>query len=313
VSSALPVPRAPLGRRMARYKTLYLFLLPAVAVCLVFFYRPMLGLIMAFQDYSITKGLAGSPFVGLKHFAAFLGNPDFYAALRNTLVINGLNIAIGFPLPIILALALNALPDGPFKKSTQTISYLPHFISWVVIAGLMYKILDAQSGVVNLGLKALGGESVPFLRQPQSFWPLITTVAILKDLGWNTIIFLAALSSIDVEQYEAAIVDGATGWQRLTHVTLPGIAPVIGLMFIFTIGMIFSANGNVSFDAIFNMRNALVRETANTIDYYIYQEGVGQNRMSFAAAVGFAQNIVSFAIVMGANALSRRIRGYGAF
>jgi putative aldouronate transport system permease protein len=313
VSSTVIVPRAPLGKRMARYRTLYLFLLPAAAVCLVFFYRPMVGLIMAFQDYSITKGMAGSPFVGLKHFRAFLTNPDFYAALRNTLVINGLNIAIGFPLPIILALALNALPDGAFKKATQTISYLPHFISWVVIAGLMYKILDAQSGVVNLGLRALGGQAVPFLRQPESFWPLITIVAILKDVGWNTIIFLAALSSIDVEQYEAAIVDGATGWQRLTSITLPGIAPVIGLMFIFTIGMIFSANGNVSFDAIFNMRNALVRDTANTIDYYIYQEGVSQNRMSFAAAVGMAQNVVSFAIVMGANALSRRIRGYGAF
>ncbi len=313
MSSVLLVPRAPLAKRMARHKTLYLFLLPAVAVCLVFFYRPMVGLIMAFQDYGITKGLAHSPFVGLKHFQVFLTDPDFYRSLRNTLVINGLNIAIGFPLPIILALALNALPDGPFKKTTQTISYPPHFISWVVIAGLLYRILDAQSGVVNLGLKTLGASPVPFMRQSQSFWPIITTVAILKDLGWNTIIFLAALASIDAEQYEAAIVDGATGWQRLTHVTLPGIAPVIGLMFIFTIGMIFSANGNVSFDAIFNMRNALVRDTANTVDYYIYQEGLEQNRMSFAAAVGLAQNLVSFGIVMGANAVSRRIRGYGAF
>jgi len=268
---------------------------------------------MAFQNYKVTLGMFHSPFVGLANFVEFLRNPGFYLALRNTLVINGLSVAIGFPLPIIFALVINSMNDGSFKKVTQTISYLPHFISWVVIAGLMYKILDQESGAVNLLLKALGAQAVPFMRQPQSFWGIITAVAIWKELGWNTIIFLAALSSIDVEQYEAAIVDGASGWQRLSHVTLPGIAPVIGLMFIFTIGMIFSANGNVSFDAIFNMRNALVRDTANTIDYYIYQEGVGQNRMSFAAAVGMAQNVVSFAIVMGANALSRRIRGYGAF
>ena len=300
-------------REIRRHRALYLFLVPAVSVSLVFFYRPMVGLIMAFQDYKVTLGMFGSPFVGLKHFQSFLANPYFYLALRNTLVINGLNILIGFPLPILLALAIHSIKDGPFKNVTQTISYLPHFISWVVIAGLVYKILDSQSGAVNLLLRALGRESVPFMRQPESFWAIITTVAILKELGWNTIIYLAALSSIDMEQYEAATIDGARGAQKLLYVTLPGIAPVIALMFIFTIGTIFSANGTVSFDAIFNLRNALVSETANTVDYFIYQEGVMSNRMSFAAAVGLAQNGVSLVIVLGANALSRRIRGYGAF
>ena len=300
-------------KEMQKHRTLYLFLLPAICLCLVFFYRPMVGLIMAFQDYKITKGMFHSPFVGLANFREFLRNPNFYQTLRNTLVINGLSIAIGFPLPIIFALAIHSLSDGPFKRITQTISYLPHFISWVVIAGLAYKILDQESGAVNLLLRLLGARAVPFMRQPQSFWGIITFVAIWKELGWNTIIFLAALASIDMEQYEAAIIDGATGFQKLAYITVPGIAPVIALMFIFTIGNLFNANGNVSFDAIFNMRNALVSDTANTIDYFIYQEGVSSNRMSFAAAIGFSQNLISFLVVMSANALSRRIRGYGAF
>ncbi len=300
-------------KEVSRHRTLYLFLLPAIAVCLVFFYRPMVGLIMAFQNYKVTLGMYHSPFVGLKNFQEFLVNPGFWLTLRNTLVINGLSIAIGFPLPIILALVINTINPGPFKKVTQTISYLPHFISWVVIAGLMYKLLDPEIGAVNLLLKLLGARPVPFMRQPQSFWGIITAVAIWKEVGWNTIIFLAALASIDIEQYEAAIIDGATGWQKLWRITLPGIAPVIALMFIFTIGNLFNANGNVSFDAIFNMRNALVSDTANTVDYFIYQEGVSSNRMSFAAAIGFAQNLISLIVVLGANSISRKARGYGAF
>jgi putative aldouronate transport system permease protein len=299
-------------KEIRRHRMFYLFLLPAAVVCIIFFYRPMVGLIMAFQDYKISKGMFGSPIVGLKYFKEFLQNPFFYLALRNTLVINGLNIAIGFPLSIIFALVLNSFETGPFKKVTQTISYLPHFISWVVVAGLAYKLLDKESGAINLLFAAVGANKAPFMRQPESFWPIITVVSIWKELGWNTIIFLAALSSIDPELYEAAIIDGATTSQKLFYITLPSIAPVIGIMFIFTIGSLFSS-GNVSFDAIFNMRNALVSDTANTIDYFIYQEGVGKNRISFAAAIGFAQSIVSFVIVMGANSISKKVRGYGAF
>jgi putative aldouronate transport system permease protein len=305
--------RTDTWKEIRKHGTLYLFLLPAACLCLVFFYRPMVGLVMAFQDYKVTKGLWNSPFVGLANFREFLRNPNFFLTLRNTLVINGLNIGIGFPLPIVFALIIHSIPDGSFKRTTQTISYLPHFISWVVIAGLVYKILDHESGAVNLLLRLLGGKAVPFMRQQQSFWGIITFVAIWKELGWNTIIFLAALASIDMEQYEAAIIDGATGPQKLAYITLPGISPVIALMFIFTIGNLFNANGNVSFDAIFNMRNALVSDTANTIDFFIYQEGVSSNRMSFAAAIGFLQNLISFLVVMSANAVSRRIRGYGAF
>jgi putative aldouronate transport system permease protein len=300
-------------REIRKHGAFYLFLLPAAVVCVIFFYRPMVGLVMAFQDYNYAKGMFGSPVVGLKHFQEFLSNPYFYQALRNTLIINGLNIVIGFPLPIALALVIHSLGSGPFKRITQTISYLPHFISWVVIGGLAYKLLDKEAGAVNHLLEAFGAAPSPFMRRPESFWAIITVVSIWKELGWNTIIFLAALASIDVELYEAAIIDGANGLQKLNYITLPGISPVIGLMFIFTIGTLFNAGGNVSFDAIFNMRNALVSDTANTIDYFIYQEGVTNNRLSFAAAIGLAQSVVSFAIVMGSNSLSRRIRGYGAF
>jgi putative aldouronate transport system permease protein len=299
--------------QVRRNAGVYLFFVPAALVCVVFFYVPMAGLVMAFQDYKVAKGWLGSPLVGLKHFTAFLQSPYFYLSLRNTLAINGLNILIGFPLPIILALVLNSLDTGPFKRVTQTISYMPHFISWVVIGGLAYRLLDHEAGAVNLLLSALGGEKRAFMRQPESFWGIITCISIWKELGWNTIIYIAALSSIDVELYEAAMIDGANGFKRMASITLPGIAPVIALMFIFTIGNLFNAGGNVSFDAIFNMRNALVSDFSDTIDYFIYQEGIAKNRVSFASAVGFAQSIVSFIVVMAANALSRKVRGYGAF
>ena len=297
----------------ARYKTMYLFLLPAVILTMIFCYRPMVGVVMAFQDYDIVKGLYHSDFTGLANFKEFFQEKYFYQALKNTLGINILSIVIGFPLPIILAIIIFAIRDSIFKRVAQTISYLPHFISWVVVAGLVYRMLDSDSGIVNIVITKLGGEAVPFMRTPQYFWFIIVFTAIWKELGWNTIIYLAALSGIDAEQYEAAIVDGANGFQKLIYITLPGIAPTIGLLLIFTIGNLVNANGNVSFDAVFNLRNAMVSDTANTIDYYIYQEGVLGGRMAYSAAVGLAQNMVSLGLVLAANEISRKMRGYGAF
>lgn len=302
-----------LGRKILRYKTMYFFLLPAVVSVLVFSYRPMVGVIMAFQDYDIVKGLYRSPFVGLANFREFLTDKYFFEALKNTLGINLLSILFGFPLPIMFAIVIFSIRDSLFKKVTQTISYLPHFVSWVVIAGLIYKLLDQDTGIVNSILRPFVDEPIPFMRTPEYFWSVIIITAIWKELGWNTIIYLAALSGIDAEQYEAALVDGANGLQKLVYITLPGIAPTIGLLLIFTIGTIINSGGNVSFDAVFNLRNPMVSGTSTTIDYYIYQEGVLHGNMSFSAAMGIAQNVVSLGLVLLANGMSRKIRGYGAF
>lgn len=292
---------------------MYLFLLPALISVGVFAYTPMAGVIMAFQDYDIIAGIRNSPFVGLKHFYEFLTTPDFYLALKNTIGINLLSIVIGFPLPILFAIMVFSMRNSIYKKVTQTISYLPHFVSWVVVAGLVYKMVDIDTGVVNTVLEFFGGKPTAIMRVPEYFWSVIISTSIWKELGWNSIIYLAALAGIDAEQYEAAIVDGANGFHKLFYITIPGLLPVIGLMLIFTIGTLVNASGNVSFDAVFNLRNPILASTANTIDYYIYAEGVANSNMSFSAAIGLTQSLASLGLLLFANMISRKTQGYGAF
>jgi putative aldouronate transport system permease protein len=300
-------------RRINRYSTLYLFLIPAALIVLIFSYRPMIGVIMAFEKYDIVKGMFHSPFVGFENFKTFLNDKAFWSALRNTLAINSLYILIGFPLPIALAIMIFAMKDTVFKRITQTISYLPHFVSWVVIAGVVYKLLDVNSGIINILIKNLGGTPIPFMREPGYFWWLMTIVSIWKELGWNTIIYLAALAGIEAEQYEAAMVDGANGFQQLIYITLPGLAPIVGLMLIFTMGTLVSSSSATSFDAIYNLRNAIVASNADTLDYYIYAKGIIGVKYGLSTAAGLMLSLISLFMVLGSNAISRRIRGYGAF
>lgn len=301
----------PFMKKLAKYKVMYFFLLPAVLFCLVFNYAPMVGVIMSFEKYDVMKGMFASPFIGFENFAKFTREPEFYNALKNSIGLNVFSILIGFPMPIALAILIFSMRDNVFKRVTQTISYLPHFVSWVVIAGLIYKMLDKDTGVINICLKAFGVQPVSFMKEPKYFWWITIFTSIWKELGWNTIIYLAALSSIDVEQYEAAIVDGAKGYQKLFYITLPGLAPVISLILIFTIGSII--NGSISFDAIYNMRNPFVASASDTLDYYIYQQGIMRVDYGYSTAMGLVLSLVSFSLVMISNNLSRRIRGYGAF
>ncbi len=305
------VHRKSLLRRMWEHRVMYCFLLPAIIVLIVFAYTPMVGLVISFQNYDLVKGFSGSKWVGFKWFEKFLRDKDFYVALKNTLGINSLHMIIGFPLPIALAIGIFAMRPSKYKKITQTITYLPHFISWVVIAGLVYKMLDAETGIVNTMVKSLGGQATPFMREPRYFWSIIITVAIWKELGWNTIIYLAALSSIPSEQYEVAIVDGANSRQQLWYITLPSIAPTIGLMLIMTAGSL--VNGGIGFDAVYNLRNPFLAETANTLEYFTFSEGILRNKFSYSTAIGFAQGMVSLVLVVTANTISRKLRGYGAF
>lgn len=300
-------------RRLVKYRILYVFLIPAVITTIVFSYIPMGGVMMAFQDFKIHLGYLGSPLVGFKHFQAFLRNKDFYLALKNTLIINSLNIAIGFPLPILFALLLNEIRSSAFKRITQTITYLPHFISWIVIAGLFYRLLDYSTGSANQLIVALGGERVAFFREPSYFWTILIGLSLWKDFGWNSIIYLAAITGIEVEQYEAATVDGATRLQKAVFITLPAIFPVIALMLILTIGSLFASTSSSSFEAVYSLRNAMVNEASQVLDIYVYTEGIRFNRLPYAAAIGLAQSLVSFLMVCIANAASRRLRGYGAF
>ena len=302
-----------LRKRIYQYRVQYLFLVPAFVAVIIFAYIPMAGVVMSFMDYDILKGPFHSPWVGLEHFQEFLTDPEFWQSLKNTVGINGLSILFGFPLPIIVAIAIFSVKDGPFKRVTQTISYLPHFVSWVVVGGLVYKLLDENTGAINTLIKACGGDAIAFMRDPGWFWPVIIITCIWKELGWNTIIYLAALSGIDSEQYEAALVDGAKSWQRLIYITIPSILPIVGLILIMTVGNLINSNGSASFDAVYNLRNALTATSSDTLDYYIFSQGIQHNEYSYAAALGLVQGLVSLVLVMSANGISRKTQGYGAF
>ena len=312
------------GKKTARNRfkkslSLYALLIPGLFMIILFHYVPMYGLAIGFKKYNIFLGnspfdaIRLSPWVGLANWSKLWIQSKFRQAIINTFVISAMKIVIGFPIPIILALMINEVRGTITKRVLQTVMYLPHFISWVVIAGLVYKMLDSETGIVNTIIEALGGEAIPFMREPQYFWGIIIIVAIWKELGWNTIIYLAALSAIPPEQYEAAIVDGANGRQRLWYITLPSIAPTIGLMLIMTVGNLVNGNGGIGFDAVYNLRNALLYTKANTLDYFIFSEGILNNKLSYATALGLAQGVVSLILVMTANATSRKLQGYGAF
>lgn len=303
-------------KRINEHKALYIFLLPAIASVLVFSYKPMLGIMMAFQDFNVVKGLWGSEFVGLDNFKEFLSDPYFYSALRNTLCINGLSILIGFPLPLVFALMVFSMKDSLFKRINQTISYLPHFISWVVVAGLLYRITDESSGVINLIITELGHDPVGFFKEPEYFWFVAIFTGVWKELGWISIIYLAALAGVEAEQYEAAIIDGANGFQKLIYITIPGILPTISIVMIFSLGSIINTSGYfvfVPFDAIYNLRNPMVSDTANTLDFYIFQSGVLGSKYSYATALGLAQGLVAFFMVAAGNWFSRKVQGKSAF
>jgi putative aldouronate transport system permease protein len=303
-------------KKMNSYKMLYLFLLPAIAVCAIFCYYPMFGIIMAFEKYTVGKGFFHSPFVGFANFKHFLTDRYFFIALKNTLAINGFSILFGYPLPIILSLLLFSMRPTPFKRISQTVSYMPHFLSWVIVASLVYRLLEKNNGLFNLLIAAIGMEKVSFMTAPQYFWSVAITVGIWKELGFLTIMYLAALASIPAEQYEAASIDGASGFQKLKHVTLPGISTTMALVLIFTLGTLVNTNGYfviVPFDAIYNLRNPLLSDTANTIDFMIYQEGVLDIKYSYSSAIGITQSVLAFLMVYFGNKLSKRISGYGAF
>lgn len=298
-------------KRLSRYKSVYLFLAPAAISVLLFNYRPMMGVLMAFQDFDIKLGYFRSPFVGLKHFQTFLSNPAFYRALTNTLGIGIISFTLSFPIPIIFALLLNELRWTKVKRVTQTVSYLPHFISWIVVSTIVVRILDNDTGVVNNLLVLFGGARIPFMRIGKYFWSIVIIAHIWKETGWNSIIYLAALSSIDQEMYEASKIDGAGRFKTLRYITLPSIAPTVALLMVLDVGMLINAGG--LFDAIYNLQNPLVAESAYTLEVYSYFEGILYKRYSYAAAITVTQSLFALAMVLLSNMAYKKATGDSVF
>ncbi|SFJ91511.1 putative aldouronate transport system permease protein [Paenibacillus sp. UNC496MF] len=283
-------------------KVLFLFLLPAVVWYFVFYYIPMYGITIAFKDFQIMDGILGSPWVGFDHFSSMFNSPEFTRVLRNTLVISGLKLIFVSASGIVLAIALNELFHEKFKRIVQTISYLPHFLSWVIIGSLMIELLSPVSGLVNNVIKALGGKEIYFLADPDWFVPTIILSDIWQSIGWGSIIYLAAITGVDPQIYEAATIDGAGRFTKIWRVTLPAISNVIIIMMIFNIGNLM----NAGFDQIFNLYNPRVYEVADIIDTYVYRLGLVQMDYSFSTAVGLFKNAIGLTLVLLVNRLANR-------
>ena len=289
-------------KSVKKYKYMYLFLMPAIIWFFIFYYIPIYGVTIAFKDYSLTKGILGSSWVGFEHFERMFHSPEFTRVLRNTLVISFLKLIFVYTSGIFLALALNELLHDKFKKVVQSISYLPHFLSWVIIGSIMVEILSPSSGLVNQIIMALGGKPIYFLAETEWFVPILIISDIWQSIGWGSIIYLAAISGIDPQLYEAATMDGAGRFKKMWHITLPSIANVIIIMMIFNVGNIM----NAGFDQIFNLYNPKVYEVADIIDTYVYRVGLVQMNFSFSTAVGLFKNVIGLILVLMVNRLANR-------
>ena len=288
--------------KIARHKHLYLMLIPGILFFVVFKYIPMFGALIAFKDYSPIKGFSGSPWVGLKHFENFFFSIYFWQLMRNTLLISIYKMIGGMIPSIILALHLNEIRNSAFKRTVQTITYFPHFLSWVVIYGIMLAFLAPSSGLVNQWIKEMGGEPISFFESKEWFRSLLVVSAIWKDLGWGTIIYLAAMANIDPQLYEAARIDGASRMRQIWHITLPSIRSVIVILLMINLGNIMEAG----FQQIIIMYNARVYSVADVIDTYVYREGLLSMNYSYAAAVGLFQSVIGLILVIASNRMAKK-------
>ena len=289
-------------KKIHKYRYYYLLLIPAFVYYIVFSYIPMGGIVIGFQDYNVFKGIFGSEWVGLKWFAKLINSSDFFEVLRNTVLISIYMLLVTFPAPIIFALILNECKSLTFKKIVQTVSYLPHFISWAVVAGLIVTMLSPSYGVVNQIIKQLGLEPVYFMAEPRYIRGIMVLSSLWKGLGWSSIIYLAALTSISVEQYESAFLDGANKIQQTIYITLPGISNIIIMTLIFAISGLF----NVGFEQAYNLVIPATFETGQVISTYVYRLGVRNMQYSFSTAVGLAQSVVGMLLLVGANIAAKK-------
>lgn len=293
-------------KRMAEYKHIYIIILPLLLYYAIFKYAPMFGNVIAFQKYSITRGIFDSKFVGLKNFVDFLSSYKFWTLLKNTLSINLLDLLIGFPAPILLALLLNEVRSPRFKKSVQTITYMPHFISTVVISSLILTFVSSD-GMINGIREIFGLESISFMTEPKYFYGIFVMSNIWQQIGWGSIIYIAAMASIDMEQYEAATIDGAGRLKQALHITIPGISETIIILLIMKVGQMLS----LGYEKIILLYNPAIYETADVISTYVYRRGLLEGDYSYSAAVGMFNSVVNFTLLMAANTVSKKVKGSG--
>lgn len=289
------------NRRWIRHWQLYLFVTPAILYFIIFQYYPMYGIQIAFKEYIATKGIWGSPWVGLEHFERFFNSFHFTTLIKNTLLINFYQLAL-FPISVIVALSLNEVKDGVLKKTVQTITYAPHFISVVVISGMIIAFLNPSTGIINQIITFFGGDPVAFMTEASWFKTVYVLSGEWQNLGWGAIIYLAALAGINPQLHEAAMMDGATRLQRIWHINLPGILPTIIILLILNMGNFMS----VGFEKLYLLQNPLNMESSDVIQTYVYRSGLLQAQYSFSAAVGFFNSLINLLIIVLFNYLARK-------
>ncbi|MDF2959630.1 MAG: binding-protein-dependent transport system inner rane component [Paenibacillus sp.] len=292
-----------------KYRYMYLLVIPGFLYFAVFKFVPLWGLLIAFKDYNPIVGFEGSPWVGLKHFSEMFADDHFYIMLRNTLLINIFGLVFFFPLPILLAIMLNEVRHELYKRINQSLVYMPHFLSWVVIASLTFFMLSVDVGIINKLIRLLGMEPYSFLNDVNLFWGMLTVQSIWKDAGWGTIIFLAAIAGVNTERYEAAVVDGANRFRQIWHVTLPAIRPTIVILLILRLGHMTDVN----FEQVLLMLNPLVRDVGDVFDTYVYNSGILRGMYSVGVAVGFFKGLVGLALVMASNYVVKKMGHEGIY
>ena len=299
--------RKTFWKNLRRDRQLVFMLIPVVIFFAVFSYYPLYGILIAFKDYSISKGILGSPWAGLRYFRQFFLSPYFGRLLRNTVLISVYSLLWGFPVPIIFALLLNEFKDGKFKRLIQTVSYLPHFISLVVICGILIDIFSPQGGVVNALLYSLTGKRINFFGEPEWFRTMYVGSGVWQEFGWNSIIYLAAITGINPDLYEAARIDGAGRLRQIWHVTLPGIKPTILTLLILNLGNIMS----VGYEKIILLYSPTTYETADVISTYVYRTGLLSQQYSYAGAVGLFNSVINIVILVLCNFVGKKLFGVG--
>ncbi|MED1236185.1 sugar ABC transporter permease [Bacillus paralicheniformis] len=308
--TAVETEKKPTGlQAVKRDKWLYLLLVPGVLYFLIFKYWPMWGVFIAFKDYSPYLGFWQSEWVGFEYFKDFFMNPDFFRLLRNTLMLAALDLIFAFPAPLIVALMLNELRHAIYKRCIQTFIYVPHFVSWTIVVSMTFVFFTVDTGVMNKMLQSITGKEIAFLSDPEWFRPMIVLQSIWKETGWGTILFLAALPSVDQEQYEAAVMDGAGRLRRMWHITLPAIRSTIVVLLILRIGSFL----NIGFEQIFLMTNSLNRSVAEIFDTYVYVVGITQGAYSYSTAVGLFKSVVGIILIFGANYIAKKFDQDGLF
>jgi putative aldouronate transport system permease protein len=292
---------------------LHIMILPALLLLIVFKYFPMWGVLLSFKDYDIFKGFLASEWVGFKHFIDFFNSRVFWTVMRNTIVISVLRLIFTMAIPILLAIIINEVRIKSVKRIYQTISYLPHFVSWIIISGLVVSLLSAEGGSVNILLEKIGliNEPINWMSEPNYFWAIFTSVTTWKVMGYRSIIFLAAIAGINPNLYDAASVDGASRFQKIIKITIPSIIPVIIILLVLAIGQLLSG-GYQQILALTNMgRNTILRDVSETIGTYVYRVGITNFRYSFASAIGLFQSVINIVLLLTANKLAKKISGNG--